>query len=56
MAAHTGHAATIPSAEFHFTSADGLRVACTRWDGRRLVRGVVQIISWANNLRESKSL
>jgi|SRR5437763_10376426 len=43
MAVHTGHAATIPSAKFRFTSADGLRVACARWGGRSPVRGVVQI-------------
>src|SRR5262245_37239062 len=29
--------------EFGFTSSDGLRVACVRWDGREPVRGVVQI-------------
>ncbi len=22
----------IPSSEFQFTSADGMRIACTRWD------------------------
>ena len=32
-----------PSIEFQFTSTDGLRVACARWDGRRPLRGVVQI-------------
>ena len=32
-----------PSNEFRLTSADGLRVACARWDGRGSVRGVVQI-------------
>jgi alpha-beta hydrolase superfamily lysophospholipase len=31
------------STDFRFTSTDGLRVACTRWDGRASVRGVVQI-------------
>jgi alpha-beta hydrolase superfamily lysophospholipase len=30
-------------AEFRFTSTDGLQVACTRWDGREPVRGVLQI-------------
>src|SRR5262249_1071892 len=29
--------------EFHFTSSDGLRVACARWEGRGPVRGVIQI-------------
>jgi alpha-beta hydrolase superfamily lysophospholipase len=29
--------------EFRFTSTDGLRVACARWDSRGPVRGVVQI-------------
>jgi alpha-beta hydrolase superfamily lysophospholipase len=33
----------IPSTQFRFTSPDGLRIACARWDGRRPVRGVVQI-------------
>jgi alpha-beta hydrolase superfamily lysophospholipase len=32
-----------PSTEFRLTSADGLRVACTRWEGRAPVRAVVQI-------------
>jgi alpha-beta hydrolase superfamily lysophospholipase len=31
------------STEFRFTSTDGLRVACARWDSRGPVRGVVQI-------------
>ena len=43
MAVHSGDAATIPSTEFRFTSTDGLRVACARWDSRGPVRGVVQI-------------
>ena len=29
--------------EFQFTSADGLPIACVRWDGQDRVRGVVQI-------------
>jgi alpha-beta hydrolase superfamily lysophospholipase len=33
----------IASSEFRFTSADGLRIACARWDSRGPVRGVVQI-------------
>lgn len=32
-----------PSFEFRFTSSDGIRIACARWDSRRRVRGVVQI-------------
>ena len=43
MAAHSGDTATIPFTEFRFTSTDGLRVACARWDSRGPVRGVVQI-------------
>jgi alpha-beta hydrolase superfamily lysophospholipase len=31
------------STAFRFTSTDGLRVACTRWDARGPIRGVVQI-------------
>src|SRR5262249_15977936 len=33
----------IPSAEFHFTSVDGLQIASARWDSRAPMRGVVQI-------------
>ncbi len=33
----------IPSAEFTFTSLDGLRIACARWDSRGQVQGVVQV-------------
>ncbi len=29
--------------EFRFTSSDGLPIACTRWDSRGPVRGVIQI-------------
>src|SRR5262245_4748640 len=32
-----------PTAEFRFTSRDGMRIACARWDSRGPVRGVVQI-------------
>lgn len=32
-----------PSTEFTFTSTDGLRIACARWDHRGKLRGVVQI-------------
>src|SRR5215468_173988 len=31
------------STAFRFTSTDGLRVACTRWDSRGPLRGVIQI-------------
>jgi alpha-beta hydrolase superfamily lysophospholipase len=31
------------STAFRFTSTDGLRVACTRWNARAPIRGVVQI-------------
>ena len=43
MSAQVAHSALTPSAEFNFTSSDGLRVACFRWDSRGPVRGVVQI-------------
>src|SRR5262245_58163052 len=33
----------VPSTDFRFTSTDGLRVACNRWDARGPIRGVVQI-------------
>src|SRR5262245_22192991 len=33
----------IPSAEFAFTSSDGLRISCSRWDAGDQMRGVVQI-------------
>src|SRR5215470_5763310 len=33
----------VPSTDFRFTSTDGLRIACTRWEARGPVRGVVQI-------------
>ena len=32
-----------PSAEFRFTSEDGLSIACARWDSRGSVQGVVRI-------------
>jgi len=40
---YNGHSRTTPSAEFRFTSADGLPVASARWDSRSQARGVVQI-------------
>src|ERR1043165_5642755 len=43
MSAQVGYAANTPSAEFNFTSSDGLKVACFRWDSRGPTRGVVQI-------------
>ena len=43
MAVHSGHVGTNPSAKFRFTSTDGLRIACARWDSRGPVLGVVQI-------------
>jgi len=44
MAADSGHAAAMSCAEFRFTSADGLQIACARWNSRgSQVRGVVQI-------------
>jgi len=43
MSAQVAHTALTPSAEFSFTSSDGLQVACARWDSRGPVRGVVQI-------------
>ncbi len=43
MAADITQSANTPSAEFGFTSSDGLRIACARWDSRGPVRGVVQI-------------
>jgi alpha-beta hydrolase superfamily lysophospholipase len=33
----------LPSGGFAFTSSDGLRIACNRWDAGGQVRGVVQI-------------
>jgi alpha-beta hydrolase superfamily lysophospholipase len=43
MSAQVAQTATTPPAEFSFTSSDGLRIACFRWDSRGPVRGVVQI-------------
>jgi alpha-beta hydrolase superfamily lysophospholipase len=43
MRVYNSYAATIPSAEFQFTSKDGLHIVCARWDSRDPVRGVVQI-------------
>lgn len=43
MSVQVAHAAITPSVEFNFTSSDGLRVACYRWDSRGPTRGVVHI-------------
>src|SRR5262245_9340589 len=43
MAVQSSNTATIASTEFGFTSTDGLRIACARWDSRGPVRGMVQI-------------
>ena len=43
MSAQVAYAAFTPSAEFSFTSSDGVRVACFRWDSCGPARGVVQI-------------
>jgi alpha-beta hydrolase superfamily lysophospholipase len=32
-----------PSATFHFTSSDGLSIACARWNGGKPTHGVVQL-------------
>jgi alpha-beta hydrolase superfamily lysophospholipase len=40
---YNGGIRVTPSDEFRFASADGLLVACARWDSRSQVRGVVQI-------------
>lgn len=32
-----------PSSEFRFTSSDGMRIACARWNSRGRTRGVIQI-------------
>jgi alpha-beta hydrolase superfamily lysophospholipase len=43
MKVQSGNDAISPSAEFRFTSSDGARVACFRWDSRGPARGVIQI-------------
>ena len=43
MSAQVANAAITASAEFNFTSSDGLKVACFRWDSHGPTRGVVQI-------------
>jgi len=43
MQVQRDHAAITPSAEFRFTSRDGLHVACARWVSHGPTRGVVQI-------------
>ncbi len=51
MSAQVAHTAITPSAEFSFTSSDGLRVACFRWDSRGPTRGVVQIAFQHSGIR-----
>jgi alpha-beta hydrolase superfamily lysophospholipase len=43
MAVRNGHATGIAPSDFQFTSADGLRVMCSRWDSGGPARGVIQI-------------
>jgi alpha-beta hydrolase superfamily lysophospholipase len=43
MSAQVTLSAATPSAEFSFTSSEGLRIACARWDSNGPVRGVIQI-------------
>ena len=43
MSLQSGDASTIPSAEFRFSTTDGLGIACARWDSPVPVRGVVLI-------------
>ena len=43
MPVHSSLTEASRSTEFRFTSTDGLRIACARWDSRQPVRGVVQI-------------
>ncbi len=43
MSAQIAHSTITASAEFNFTSSDGLRVVCFRWDSHGPARGVVQI-------------
>ena len=43
MSAQATQPAITPLTEFSFTSSDGLRIACARWDSQGPVRGVMQI-------------
>jgi len=43
MSVQVHHDAITPTAHFSFTSSDGLRIACARWDSHGPVRGVIQI-------------
>src|SRR6266446_8780151 len=43
MSAQVTQPAITPSAEFTFTSSDGLRIACARWDSHGPVSGGIQI-------------
>jgi len=43
MSAQIAHSTITASAEFNFTSSDGLKVVCFRWDSHGPTRGVLQI-------------
>ena len=43
MSAQIAHSTITASAEFDFTSSDGLKVVCFRWDSHGPTRGVLQI-------------
>lgn len=43
MSAQIAHSTITASAEFNFTSSDGLKVVCFRWDSHGPTRGVAQI-------------
>lgn len=43
MSVQLAKAPITSSAEFSFSSSDGLRIACTRWDSQGPARGVIQI-------------
>ena len=43
MSAQIAHSTITASAEFNYTSSDGLKVVCFRWDSHGPTRGVVQI-------------
>lgn len=43
MDVQSAQAASLSARDFGFTSTDGLRIACTRWDSHDPTRGVIQI-------------
>src|SRR5215468_8281584 len=43
MSAQAAQSAMNPSVDFSFTSSDGMRIACARWDSAGPIRGVIQI-------------